>query len=72
MAAVNDTITLDLTVLKKSVPVLTLDKHPSLFENKYRDRNTSDQLYAVSFTTRQPIKTKRAVVSVVFVLEFYS
>ena len=69
----NDTIILHLTVMQKSIPVPTLDKlYSSLFENKYRGRNTSDQLDAVSFSTRQPIKTKRAVVVVVFVPEFCS
>ena len=73
MITVNDTIILYLTVMQKSIPIPTLDKlYSSLFENKYRDRNTSDQLDAVSFSTRQQIKTKRAVVVVVFVTEFFS
>ena len=71
MTAVNDTIILYLTVMRKSIPIPTLDEHySSSFEN--RGRNTSDQSDAVSFSTRQPIKTKRAAVVVVFVLEFYS
>ena len=73
VAAVNNTIILYLTVTQKSIPIPTLDKpYSSLFENKYRGRNTSDQLDAVSSSRRQPIKTKRAVVVVVFVPEFYS
>ena len=72
-AAVNGTTILYPTVMQKSIPIPTLDKlYSSLFESKYRGRNTSDQLDAVSFSTRQPIKTKRAVVVVVFVPEFYS
>ena len=70
MAAVSDMIILYLTA---SIPIPTLDKlYSSLFQNKYRGRNTSDQLDAVSFSTRQPINTQRVVVVVVFVPEFYS
>ena len=73
MITVNDTIILYLTVMQKSIPIPALDKlYSSLFENKYRDRNKSDQLDAVSFSRRQQIKTKRAVVVVVFVPEFFS
>ena len=32
----------------------------------------ADHLDALSFSTRQPIKTKRAVVAIVFVPGFYS